>query len=251
MEDSVVDDELMVGFPPAPPQQVTLENWRLPPYNRWAFQHVRELIPSAEIWHGLGPVRPLEPDPVDLSLITFDDGNGSSISVDRFLAANQTDGFLVLREGRVVSEQYFNGLVAHRPHILMSVSKSLTATLAGVLVDRGLLDPEMAVTALVPELTASAFGDCTLRHLLDMTAGVAFSEDYLANHGLIVDYREVSGWKPPSPANTGGDLRSWLGRLEKDGEHGAAFHYVSPCSDLLGWIIERAGGARSARNSPS
>ena len=40
---------LMQGFPPAPDQQVTLANWRTSPFNRWAFHHVREIVPSADI----------------------------------------------------------------------------------------------------------------------------------------------------------------------------------------------------------
>jgi len=36
--------ELMAGFPPAPESQVTLANWQDPPFNRWAFRHMRELM---------------------------------------------------------------------------------------------------------------------------------------------------------------------------------------------------------------
>jgi len=42
-------DGLMTGFPPAPEAQVTLANWQDPPYSRWAFRHMRELIPSQSI----------------------------------------------------------------------------------------------------------------------------------------------------------------------------------------------------------
>src|SRR5438876_7634958 len=42
-------DGLMTGFPPAPEAQVTLANWQDPPFNRWAFRHMRELIPSQPI----------------------------------------------------------------------------------------------------------------------------------------------------------------------------------------------------------
>jgi hypothetical protein len=148
-----------------------------------------------------------------------------------------------MHHGRIVTERYFGGFTEHRPHILMSVSKSLTSTLAGLFVARGLLDPAQPVIGFMPELKGSAFEDCTLQHILDMTVGTDFVEDYLANAGAITEYREVSGWKPPSsPATASGDLRSWLPGLKKAGEHGAAFHYVSPCTDLLGWILERVGG---------
>ena len=41
--------ELMQAFPPPAAGQVTLANWRNPPFNRWAFHHVREIVPSADI----------------------------------------------------------------------------------------------------------------------------------------------------------------------------------------------------------
>jgi len=43
------------------------------------------------------------------------------------------------------------------------------------------------------------------------------------------------------------DLRSFLSTLtERHGEHNGRFHYVSPNTDLLGWVLERATGTRYA-----
>ena len=67
--------ELMAGFPPAAEAQVTLANWQDPPFNRWAFLHMRELIPSQLIPAGPAGPSPLPasagslPDPPVLSLI--------------------------------------------------------------------------------------------------------------------------------------------------------------------------------------
>ena len=43
------DLPLMSGFPPAPDSRVSLVNWQDPPFNRWSFQHLRELIPTQRI----------------------------------------------------------------------------------------------------------------------------------------------------------------------------------------------------------
>ncbi len=236
------DHDLMQTFPPEGDRQVTLENWRTPPYNRWAFQHVSELVPSAQIWRGNGPVTELGRSPLDLTAISFVDHNGEETTFASFLDRNQTDGICVLHRGSIVMEHYRNGFEAQRLHILMSISKSITALVIGNLVERGLLDPNRGIGELVPEVEGSAFADCTLQHLLDMTVGIDFSEDYLADAGLIIEYREVSGWKPSSDPFNPGDLRSWLTTLRPKGTHGHAFHYVSPCTDLLGWVIERATG---------
>ena len=206
----------------------TLANWRTPPHHRWAFHHVRELIPTAEILNDSARVTPLPAAPENL----FD---------ERFLAATDTDGIVALHRGKLVFERYFNGMTAETPHILMSVSKSMLGLVAGALK----LDVERSVISLVPELEGTAYRGATIRHLLDMRAGVAFNEDYLATSGPIIEYRKASGWNPPDIPP--GDLHSFYSVLkEKDGNHWGRFHYISPNSDLLGWVIERAAGRRFA-----
>ncbi len=54
---------LMHGFPPLPEGQVTLANWRTAPFNRWAFHHVREILPSADIANDPAAALPLTPTP--------------------------------------------------------------------------------------------------------------------------------------------------------------------------------------------
>jgi CubicO group peptidase (beta-lactamase class C family) len=148
---------LMSGAPPFGPQsQVTLANWQDPPFNRWAFQHVRELIPTARIPRGTGPVWRLPTDYRDVAGIRFR-SDDQELSIAQMLADTNTDGFLVLRRGRIVTEQYFNGLAPDVPHLLMSVSKSITSTVAGVLAGRGLLDASALVTDIVPELHGTSF----------------------------------------------------------------------------------------------
>ena len=136
---------LMTGPPPFPPQsRVTLANWQDPPFNRWAFQHVRELIPTARIsrWDGLAsPLPRAGRDVLDFRFRSAD----RELTVAELLAETYTDGFLVLHQGQVVAENYFNGLAPDVPHLLMSVSKSVTAAVAGILAGRGLLRAGAAV----------------------------------------------------------------------------------------------------------
>lgn len=233
---------VMSGFPPAPGGQVTLANWRTPPFSRWAFQHVREILPTAEIAHDPGGARALPEAPVDLGGLRVD-----GMGLDAFLAATDTDGIVVLRDGRIVLERYANGMAARTPHILMSVSKSMLGILAGILVARGVLDLDEDATRLVPEIAGGPWRGARLRHLLDMRAGILFDENYLATSGAIIRYRKAQGWNPPDPGEAPTDLRGFFATLdEADGPHGGRFHYVSPNTDLLGWIIERATGERYA-----
>ena len=238
---------LMHGFPPDPQGQVTLANWRTAPFNRWAFQHVRELVPSADITNDPAAVLELPSDPVDLGTLSIESDGGGPLSFDEFLDGTSTDGLVIISRGRVVLEHYANGMTPETPHILMSVSKSLLGLLAGVLAARGDLEPDRPVTDVLPEVAGTAYKGATIRQLLDMRAGVAFDEDYLASAGPIIAYRKATNWHPLEPGEAPSDLRSFYREMtESGGPHGGPVHYVSPNTDLLGWVIERATGRRYA-----
>src|SRR5918911_4274243 len=197
-------------------REVTLANWRQAPHNRWAFHHVRELIPSADIPHDRRRVRELEAAPRSLD-IRIEPDSGEPLTLAQFLAETQTDGFIVVHRGAILAEHYANGMSPETPHILMSVSKSMLGLLFGALG----IDAERPVSDLVPEVPDTAYRGAMLRHLLDMRAGVAFNEDYLATTGPIVEYRKASGWNALGPGETPSDLHSFYRQLrERDGPHG-------------------------------
>lgn len=237
---------LMSGFPSLPTDQVTLANWRTGPFNKWAFHHVRDIVPSADIPNARSDVWQLDARPSDLSSLSVEH-DGTRYAIDRVLDATDTDGIAILHRGKVIFERYANGMTADTPHILMSVSKSMTALVAGILVEKGVLDPKQSIVSIIPELRDSVYSDATVRHVLDMRVGLLFDENYLATSGPIVEYRKSTGWNPLGPGEPPNDLRSFLTSLkDRDGADGGPFHYVSPNSDLLGWIIERASGTRFA-----
>jgi hypothetical protein len=209
--------------------QVTLANWRSAPFNRWAFHHVRELVPSADIPHNPARVRALP-------------RADAALAIDPFLGETDTDGMAIVHRGRLVFERYAHGMTEETPHILMSVSKSMLGLLAYDL----RLDDERLATDFIPELGRTAYRSATLRHLLDMRAGIVWDEDYLARSGPIVEYRKATGWDPLEPGEAPLDLRSFYRTLKEVVSHGGPVHYVSPNSDLLGLIIERATGRRYA-----
>jgi CubicO group peptidase (beta-lactamase class C family) len=237
---------LMKGFPPPPELQVTLENWRKPPFNKWSFKHVCEIIPSAEIPNDPQNVRQLSSAPYDFRELTIE-GEGNSYGLDSFLSATDTDAFAVMRDGKIIYEFFDNGMTRDTPHIFMSVSKSVLGLIVGILVQRGTLDLNALVTRWIPEVEKTAYARATLRDLMDMRVGVFFDEDYLASAGPIIEYRKAQNWDPLAPGESPSDLRTFFACLvEKDGTHGGRFHYVSPNTDLMGWVIERATGLRYA-----
>jgi CubicO group peptidase (beta-lactamase class C family) len=237
--------DLMTGFPPTPDKLVTLSNWRKPPFNRWAFNHVSELVPSAFVRSASGAT-PLEAGGRSLTGFRLSH-DGASIGFDDWLARTFTDSLVVLKDGKVVFETYADGQSPAIPHIWMSVSKSVLGLVAGVVAGRGQLDVDAPLTQLIPELKGSAFGGATVRDALDMRVGIRFDEDYLATGGAIIEYRKSHLWDPVPVGESPTDMRSFLLTLtERDGEHDGRFHYVSPNTDLLGWVLERATATRYA-----
>lgn len=233
----------MQKFPADPEHQVTLANWRQSPFNQWAFHHVREIVPSADIANDPDNVWHLEENPVNLGGVSIDCEDEGLMSLSGFCHYAQVDALLVLHRDKIVYEHYHQGMTRYSPHILMSVSKSLLGVVAGILADKNILDVDAQVTAYIPELSDSAYQGATVRHLLDMRTGVEFDEDYLATSGPIIDYRKSTNWNPPDAEDSPTDLRSFLQRLtERKHDHGLQFSYASTNTDLLGWVIERASG---------
>lgn len=239
---------MMNTFPPTPDSQVTLSNWRRAPFNRWGFQHVREIVPSADIPADPNDLWSLPPVATNISNdLIVQDETGDAIEFGRFLSATNTDAFILVHQGRTLVEQYANGMTRDTPHILMSVSKSMLGLLAGTLASKGFLDIDADAVRYIPELNGSAFEGASIRHLLDMRSGLDFNEDYLATSGEIIQYRKATNWDPVELGEIPSNLRTFLPTLKECSDpHGGDFNYTSPCTDLLGWIIERATKQRFA-----
>ena len=156
-----------------------------------------------------------------------------------YLATTQTDAFVAIKDGKVVLEWMAPGVRDDEPHLMFSVTKSITALLCGALVGANLIDPDAPVVQYVPAVAGSGFGDATVRHLLDMEASYAFVEDYSPGPDIVL-YRNSAGWYPAPPDHMG--LHEFLASRQKEGEHGQRFRYMSPTTDMLGWVCEAASG---------
>lgn len=235
----------MQGSPPPLDRLVTLANWQDAPFNRWGFQHIGDLIPTARIRRGDGSLWRLPRADRDLDGITFRSGR-RTMTVAQMLEETATDGFMVLHRGRVVTERYFNDMARDSRHLLMSVSKSITSTVGGILAGRGGLDVNAFVTALIPELRGTSFEGATVQHLLDMRTGTRFNEEYADLNSDVRVYEQVYLWRPRTSPDLPVDACTYITALQNDGVHGGPFRYRSILTDVLAWVIERAGGARLA-----
>ena len=170
----------MQGFPVAKENRIPRDLWDRPPWNRWSFQHIREILPTTEVWRGSGPSWQIPEHPLDLGQIKFSDHRGEKTCIADWLNNNYADGIAVIHHGELCYERYFNNMTERTVHLSQSMAKSITSAIAGILVGRGLLDPQESITTYLPELKQTAWQDAQLRHALDMTSGVRYDEDYEA-----------------------------------------------------------------------
>src|SRR5690606_3465948 len=105
--------------------------------------------------------------PVDLSPVGID-WEGGRLDLETVLEESGTDSLVVLRDGAIAYEYYAGETQPSTQHILMSVSKSVLGLVAGILVERGIIDMTAPVSEWIPEIAATAYAGATLRDLLDM-----------------------------------------------------------------------------------
>ena len=220
----------------------THANWRRSPHSEWSFRNVRKILTTEGIDRHVHDYTHLSAAMLDLGHVTFRNG-ATTLSVHDVLARSGTDAFLVLKDGVIVAEQYFHGMRREERHVMFSVSKSVLGVVFGTLNDRKLIDPSRLATDYVPELKGSGYEGATIQHVLDMAVSVDFCEDYQARDGDVDRYRRATGWDPARPEDAGNSTRGMLCQFARaEGRHGAKFLYVSPDTDVAGWIAERATG---------
>ncbi len=237
----------MVGFPP-PPEKLIMQpesDFFSFPKLRWTVCHIRELMPTKQVSRGIGAPAPLE-YAIDKGIdnVTFTPINGRKpMTWQASLAANYTDGILVLHKGRVVYEKYPGCLDELGKHAAMSMTKSVTGLLAEALVAEGQLDETALVASIIPELKNSAFGSATVRQVMDMTTALDYSEDYADPKADIWIYSKAANPLPKAKGYKGPDgYFEYLQTVGQDGTHGEVFGYKTINSDVLGWLISRVTG---------
>jgi CubicO group peptidase (beta-lactamase class C family) len=227
-----------------PPFPVTLDNWQTADQVGWTFCHIAEIFPTALISRGSAAAVPLPRRITQLTDVGCQDADGESTTVGAIMKATETEGWMVVQDGRILGEQYAGALEPATLHLLMSVSKSIVGILVGALAGQGDLNVEEQLTMYVPELAQSGYRGATVRHLLDMRSGIEFSEDYLDPDSGVRQLEQAVGWAPRRSLEVPPALRGFLLTLRQARQHGGPYEYRSCETDVLGWVCEAAAGQR-------
>lgn len=155
--------------------------------------------------------------------------NGEAHTFESFLADHETVAFMVIRNDSILYENYFSGYDSSSIVASFSLAKSYTSALIGCAIDDGLiLNVNEPITKYIPEMSKNGFDKVTIRHLLQMTSGIAFNESYYNPFGDAATFYY------------GRKLDKKTMKLKLARQPGTQFEYASGNTQLLGLVLARA-----------
>ncbi len=240
----------MEGFPPPTDRTVTMADGsffefpalRYSVCNMRLFMPTRE-VKSAQVNRYNFNVR-IDPEIDNITFIPLFEKK--PITWKQALEKVYTDGIIILHRGTIVYEKYFGALTPDGTHAAMSCSKTLTGTLGAILVAEGLLDPNMTAGFYVPELNNCAFGDATIRDLLDMTTAIKYSENYSDPNAEVWKFSQAGNVFNQAADKSYKNFYDYIVTVRKKGIHGEKFAYKTINTDVLAWVISRVTGKNIA-----
>lgn len=214
------------------------EQWLNPAINSFTFRDTDKVFESRAVPRS-GPVWPLATGPA-LAMPAHTSG-GQSMPYAAWADRTFTNALLVMKDGKIVFEDYRNKSDAATHFISFSMAKTITALLVGIALDehkiRSLDDK---AGDYVPELKAGGYGDATIRQILQMRSGVDYEERYdFGEHPSLAATIHMNAivrnkMRFADPAVT----------IGKKTAPGSTFNYATLDTAVLGWILERATGEK-------
>jgi len=197
------------------------------------FQHMDQIFPTRRVAAG-GTILGFERG--DYTLPENFEYDGKSYDTEAFLSDTMTTGLLIMQDDRILIERYALGHSETGRHIAWSVSKSVMSALFGIAIEEGRIrDIMQPVTDYLPELEGSGYDGVPIEHLLQMSSGVGFNEDYGDPNSDINRMGRAMAM--------GSSLLEFSATLTREREPGTLQHYyVSIDTQVLGTILVRATG---------
>jgi CubicO group peptidase (beta-lactamase class C family) len=181
-----------------------------------------------------GPVSPLEQAKEPFAVrYTYD---GKDLGVDDLVTRTDSTGLLVLHDGTILFEGYYRGADETSRFLSMSVGKSFVSTLVGLAIgEKKIGGVEDAVTRYLPQLAGTGYDGVAIEHILQMSSGVAFTEEY--------EKPESDVFKLFAPMLEGkGHLNEVAASFGRARPPGSKFYYASNDTQILGMLVARVTG---------
>ena len=229
------------------PDGITGETWQFGPLNRWAYTHIREILPTKNIANDSNFVQPIVGLNVAKDNLIINLG-GKKIKLSDAMKSQYVDGILVIKNGIAVAELYDGTLTPEHTHLMWSVSKTVTGLTAASVAADGFIDLKKTVADYVPELAKSGWGQDTLRNILDMRDSSNWVEDYDSPESTV-RRQDCADGLLTGPMCIDTDVignYKFLPTVGIDKSREGKFIYKSGTTDVLAWVLEAATGQRFA-----
>lgn len=170
-----------------------------------------------------------------LPIAAFSPGGEKEKVLEDFMMEQKVAGLLILQDGKIRLERYALGHSESNRWSSLSVAKSVTSTLVGAAIKDGYIKSvDDYVTDYIPDLKGSAYDSVKIRHLLTMTTGIRWSENYTDPNSDIARF-STDSIEPGMNATV-----SYMRRLPAEAEPGKKFLYSTGETHLLGVVVSSA-----------
>ncbi|MGR5917590.1 serine hydrolase domain-containing protein [Bacillus pacificus] len=231
---------------------VTKKNWIDDPYLRWSYTHMKEFTLINEVKNNPDHVFHFSTALQNLDDFAVERRFGNTTPLKKLLDDNKTDAFVVVHNGQLVYERYFNGYNESEPHGMASLAKVFTEAIIQSLAEENRIDLEKTADTYIKELKNTPFGKASLQQLLDMQVSVEYpthgyehpalenqdAQLYLASNIL------------PRGKNYDGPMKIYdmLREAEETAPPGSDFSYDNGSAETLAWVIRTITGKSLAEN---
>lgn len=157
--------------------------------------------------------------------------------IDAFMADQRSAGIVIIHDGKLRFERYGLDFDAMGRWTSFSVAKSFTSTLVGAAILDGFIKSlDDTVSRYIPDLRGSVYDGVTIRHLLTMSSGARWNEDY---EDPTADVARFNNATPDEGVDA---TVSYMRTLQRAHSAGTVWHYNTGETNLVGVLVSAAVG---------
>ncbi|PEX82504.1 serine hydrolase domain-containing protein [Bacillus cereus] len=231
---------------------VTKENWLDDPYLRWSYTHMKEFTLINEVNNNPNQVSHFPTALQNLDDFAVGRAFGNTTPLKKLLDDNKTDAFVVVHNGQLIYERYFNGYKQNEPHGMASIAKVFTGAIIQSLAEEDRIDVEKTADTYIRELKNTPFGKATIQQLMDMQVSAEYPTHGYVKPGLENQDAQLylASNILPRGKNYDGPMNIYdmLRETEETAPPGSAFSYNNGSAETLAWVIRTITGKSLAEN---